>query len=186
MQAYVKPVPQYQGLFYPHAKSSWCSMCSAQFYLNYDHVFVRVHDIPYGSKSYKLKLLRKLVIKHGIRALFGGEVMCSNLTIVNLLIKPNKADCGCLIVNPNPINLTEYWFPHIFNSTLKKTIYFPPCPRSNQNLDLKWKLYLSLCHSSSLPFKLHNKPSKCRASNCNQWNRIKHTTLTITLQSTDP
>lgn len=83
-------------------------MCSAQFYLNYDHVFVRVHDIRYGSKSYKLKLLRKLVIKHGIRALFGGEVMCSNLTIVNLLIKPNKADCGCLIVNPNPINLTEY------------------------------------------------------------------------------
>lgn len=95
-------------------------MCSAQFYLNYDHVFVRVHDRRYGSKSYKLKLLRKLVIKHGIRALFGGEVMCSNLTIVNLLIKPNKADCGCLIVNPNPINLTEYWFPHIFNSTLKK------------------------------------------------------------------
>ena len=31
---------------------------------------VRVHDIHYGSKSYKLKLLGKLEVQHGIKALY--------------------------------------------------------------------------------------------------------------------
>lgn len=36
-------------------------------------IVVRAHDIHSGSKSYKLKLLGKLVAQHGIRNLFGGR-----------------------------------------------------------------------------------------------------------------
>ena len=35
---------------------------------------VRVHHIHYGPKCYKYKLLGKLVVPHGIKALFGGIV----------------------------------------------------------------------------------------------------------------
>ena len=51
---------------------------------------VRVHHIHYGPKCYKYKLLGKLVVPHGIKALFGGR-SCLNLTIAYLftqLIKP--------------------------------------------------------------------------------------------------
>ena len=38
-----------------------------------NNIFVRVHDIHCGPKSYKRKLLGKLVVQHGIIALIVGR-----------------------------------------------------------------------------------------------------------------
>ena len=59
--------------------------------LNFVH-HVRVHDIHCGLKSYKLKLLGKSVVQHGIRALFGG-VKCSNFTTSCLFAQFIKSTC---------------------------------------------------------------------------------------------
>ena len=66
---------------------------------------VKEHDIHCGSKSYKFKLLGKLVVQHGIRALLSGR-LCIRSFLQNIYF-PNlwsphvglkEADFGWLIV----------------------------------------------------------------------------------------
>ena len=65
-------------------------------------VSVRLHDIHCGPKSYKLKLLGKLVVQHGIRASFDAR-SCVQMSLPYIyipnLLTPKESGCGCWLMS---------------------------------------------------------------------------------------
>ena len=56
------------------------------------YIYIKVHDIHCEPKSYRLKLLKKLIVKDGIKILFDGKSYL-NLTMTYLFIQFIKTRC---------------------------------------------------------------------------------------------